>query len=130
MNSTVSAPRPTALPRARDRCFAAAHTGLLAALAMAVAVGRRDLCGVTPSTSPAMNSRPADLLFPHWRLCGGLLGFVMSVVGSIGYLFTRHLEWDRVSQATLKWGPFWLWHSGQRQLLGQTTWNLLDLDPR
>lgn len=35
---------------------------------------------------------------------GALAGYIVSLTGSIGYLFTRNLDWDRVTQAAIEVG--------------------------
>jgi heme exporter protein C len=35
---------------------------------------------------------------------GALAGFLVSVVGSVAYLITRNLSWDRVAQAAIEVG--------------------------
>jgi heme exporter protein C len=134
MSTTVSAPRPATAPRSRDRWFAPLLTlDVLAALAMAVAVWA-SLLYAGDAVNLAGDEQAAQRIFYfHIGVCvAALLGFALSVIGSVGYLFTRHLEWDRIAQSSVEVGTifgFGILVSGS--IWAKPTWNTYwTWDPR
>jgi heme exporter protein C len=59
-----------------------------------------------PAANLAGDEQTAQRIFYLHMACnfGALTGFLMSLVGSIAYLLTRNLEWDRVTQASIEVG--------------------------
>lgn len=59
-----------------------------------------------PATNLAGDEQAAQRIFYIHMGCnfGALAAFLMSVVGSIVYLLTRNLDWDRVTQASIEVG--------------------------
>jgi heme exporter protein C len=134
MSSTVSAPRSAAALRPRDRWFAPLLTlDVLAALGMAIAVWA-SLLYAGDAVNLAGDEQFAQRIFYfHIGVCvAALLGFVMSVVGSVVYLFTRRLEWDRVAQASVEVGTvFGIGILVSGSIWAKPTWNTYwTWDPR
>jgi len=79
--------------------------GVLAMAAMA-AVMWAALFYARPATNLAGDEQLAQRIFYLHMGCniGALAGFLVSVVGSIAYLITRNLSWDRLSQAAIEVG--------------------------
>ncbi len=135
MSSTVSsAPRPGRLSTSRDRWYAPLLTlDVLAALTMAVAVWAALLYAGDAINLAGDEQFAQRIFYFHIGVCvAALLGFVISVVGSIGYLFTRSLEWDRVAQSSVEVGTvfgFCILVSGS--IWAKPTWNTYwTWDPR
>ena len=59
-----------------------------------------------PAANLAGDEQTAQRIFYLHMGCniGALAGYVVSLVGSIVYLFTRNLDWDRVTQASIEVG--------------------------
>ncbi len=79
--------------------------GVLAMAAMA-AVMWAALFYARPATNLGGDEQLAQRIFYLHMGCniGALAGFLVSVVGSIAYLITRNLSWDRLSQAAIEVG--------------------------
>jgi heme exporter protein C len=59
-----------------------------------------------PAANLAGDEQTAQRIFYLHMACnvGALAGFLTSLVGSVAYLLTRNLEWDRVTQASIEVG--------------------------
>jgi heme exporter protein C len=59
-----------------------------------------------PAANLAGDEQTAQRIFYLHMGCniGALAGYMVSLVGSIVYLFTRNLDWDRVTQASIEVG--------------------------
>jgi heme exporter protein C len=59
-----------------------------------------------PASNLAGDEQTAQRIFYLHMGCniGALLAYVVSLVGSVGYLFTRNLSWDRLTQANIEIG--------------------------
>lgn len=135
MSSTVSsAPRPDRIAVGKDRWFAPLLTvDVLAALGMAVAVWASLLYAGTAINLAGDEQYAQRIFYFHIGVCvAALWGFAMSVIGSIGYLFTRKLEWDRMAHASVEVGTifgFGILISGS--IWAKPTWNTYwTWDPR
>lgn len=77
----------------------------LAVLAMA-AIMWASLVYARPAANLAGDEQFAQRIFYVHMGCnfGALIGFALSLVGSVVYLLTRNLDWDRVTQASIEVG--------------------------
>ncbi|MEZ4637484.1 MAG: cytochrome c biogenesis protein CcsA [Caldilineaceae bacterium] len=135
MSSTVSsAPRSGGLAVGRDRWYAPLLTlDVLAALAMAVAVWAALLYAGDAVNLAGDEQFAQRIFYFHIGVCvAALWGFVVSVVGSIGYLVTRKLEWDRVALAGVEVGTvFGVGILVSGSIWAKPTWNTYwTWDPR
>jgi CcmD family protein len=134
MNTSASISGSGLGGRSRDRWFAPLLTlDVLAALSMAVAVWA-SLLYAGDAVNLAGDEQFAQRIFYfHIGVCvAALLGFVTSVVGSIGYLFTRNLEWDRAALAGVEVGTiFGIGILASGSIWAKPTWNTYwTWDPR
>ncbi|MEZ4861514.1 MAG: cytochrome c biogenesis protein CcsA [Caldilineaceae bacterium] len=119
-----------ARPRRRTGNWLWLILGVLATLGMAAVIGAA-LLYAKPAVNLGGNEQAAQRIFyVHMgSVMGAFLAFVISVVGSVGYLVTRKLDWDRVAQASVEvaivcgisltlagsiwskptWNTYWTW---------------------
>jgi len=102
--STTALPRRIAV-RANGWDFAQLLLNLLTVAAMAALMWAA-LVYAKPATNLAGAEQTAQRIFYLHMGCniGALAAFLMSLIGSIVYLITRNLDWDRVTQASIEVG--------------------------
>jgi len=102
--STTALPRRIAV-RASGWDFAQLLLNLLTVVAMAALMWAA-LVYAKPATNLAGTEQTAQRIFYLHMGCnlGALAAFLMSLIGSIVYLVTRNLDWDRVTQASIEVG--------------------------
>jgi heme exporter protein C len=102
--SDVALARPAA-PARRGWDLAATVLNIAAALAMGLLMWAA-LVYAKPAANLAGDEQVAQRIFYLHMGCniGALAGFLVSLLGSIVYLITRHLDWDRVTQASIEVG--------------------------
>jgi heme exporter protein C len=134
MNTSASISGSGLGGRSRDRWFAPLLTlDVLAALSMAVAVWAALLYAGDAVNLAGDEQFAQRIFYFHIGVCvAALLGFVASVVGSIGYLFTRNLEWDRAALAGVEVGTiFGIGILASGSIWAKPTWNTYwTWDPR
>lgn len=106
---------------------------VLAVAAMIVAVWAA-LIYAKPALNLAGDEQAAQRIFYFHigTIMGALSGFLMSVVGSVVYLITRSLDWDRVTRASVELGTvFGIGILVSGSLWAKPTWNTYwTWDPR
>lgn len=106
---------------------------VLAALGMALAVWAA-LIYARPAINLAGDEQTAQRIFYFHMGCNmaALVGFILSVIGSLGYLIRRRLEWDWVAQASVEVGTiFGVGVLVSGSLWARPTWNTYwTWDPR
>ena len=126
----------TSLPKNRnsDVWYAPLLTlDVLAGLAMIVAIWA-GLLFAKDATNLSGNEQTAQRIFYFHMGCNitATLGFLISVIGSIGYLVRRSLVWDRIAQAGVEVGTlfaFGIMTTGS--IWAKPTWNTYwTWDPR
>lgn len=102
--STTALPRRVAV-RANGWDFAQLLLNLLTVAAMAALMWAA-LIYAKPAMNLAGTEQTAQRIFYLHMGCnlGALAAFLMSLIGSIVYLITRNLDWDRVTQASIEVG--------------------------
>jgi heme exporter protein C len=134
MNTSASIPGGGLGRRSGDRWYMPLLTlDVLAALGMAVAVWASLLYAADARNLAGDEQFAQRIFYFHIGVCvAALLGFVASVIGSVGYLFTRNLEWDRAALAGVEVGTifgFGILASGS--IWAKPTWNTYwTWDPR
>lgn len=87
-----------------------------------------------PATNLAGTEQIAQRIFYiHLGTCfAALAGYIMSLVGSIAYLITRNLDWDRVTQSSVELGTlFGICLTATGAIWARPTWNTYwTWDPR
>ena len=97
----------------------------LAMLAMAVSMWAA-LLYAREATNLAGDEQLAQRIFYIHMGCniGAFAGFLVSVIGSIAYLVTRNLDWDRLAQAAIEVGTICgLGTIVTAMFWGKPTWN-------
>jgi heme exporter protein C len=134
MSSTISTSQTGRVSGVRSRWYVPLLTlDVLAALAMAVAVWAALLYAGDAVNLAGDEQFAQRIFYFHIGVCvAALWGFGASVVGSVGYLITRNLVWDRVAQAGVEVGTvfgFCILASGS--IWAKPTWNTYwTWDPR
>ncbi len=93
--------------RSTGRALNAVHVGLSLAAVAAMALAMwASLIYAKDATNLAGDEMLAQRIFYIHMGCniGAFAGFIVSVVGSIGYLVTRNLDWDRLAHAAVEVG--------------------------
>ena len=97
----------TTMPRKRSRGLDILQLVLgLVALGAMLVVMWMSLMYARDATNLAGDEQLAQRIFYIHMGCniGAFAGFIVSVVGSIGYLVTRNLDWDRLAHAAVEVG--------------------------
>lgn len=130
--STTALPRRIAV-RASGWDFAQLLLNLLTVVAMAALMWAA-LVYAKPATNLAGTEQTAQRIFYLHMGCnlGALAAFLMSLIGSIVYLVTRNLDWDRVTQASIEVGTiFGIGTTLTGAIWAKPTWNTYwTWDPR
>ncbi|HXF62903.1 MAG TPA: cytochrome c biogenesis protein CcsA [Caldilineaceae bacterium] len=105
MSTIAPAQRQTA-KRQRSGWRTAALLLNLAAVAAVAALMWASLLYARPAANLAGDEQTAQRIFYLHMACnfGALAGYLVSLVGSVAYLLTRSLDWDRAAQAGIEVG--------------------------
>lgn len=135
MSSLLSPSAPRTAHAAQSRRWFGPFLVLdvVAALAMAVSAAAA-LLYAGDAVNLAGDEQIAQRIFYFHIGCNvaALLGFLLSVIGSIGYLVTRRLGWDRLAQASVEVGTiFGVGVLATGSIWAKPTWNTYwTWDPR
>jgi heme exporter protein C len=131
--STTTLPARTASRTTSGWETAQLILNVLTALGMAVFIWFA-LFYARPAANLAGDEQTAQRIFYLHMGCniGALAAFLMSLLGSLVYLFTRDLDWDRVTQASIEVGViFGLGTTLTGAIWAKPTWNTYwTWDPR
>ncbi len=131
MSTTTLSQRPLVRTKGWDR--AQLVVNLLTAAAMAALMWASLLYAKDAANLAGVEQTAQRIFYIHIGCnVGAVLAFLISLVGSIAYLITRKLDWDRVTQASIEVGTICaLGTTLSGSLWAKPTWNTYwTWDPR